>query len=713
MSAVQPRGLARVSRHGLSTLFLGCTALVAVPQALHAQEADATEFRLSPIIISGSSRTSDDDANTLVAQELWVGGKVATSILDTPASVSVITQKEIEQRDAQTVEEVLQYSPGIVTDYYGSDDRNDYYLVRGYQATTYRDGLTLGTMRGVREEPFAYERVEVLRGANSTLFGPADPGGSVNFVTKVPRFERLSEGYVSLGSNEHYEAGFDFGNVANEAGTVAYRFTGKLQNSNLEYDYSKDNAAFLMGGVTWAPDDVTSLTLVIDYLNRDGTPNSGGYPLDRLYDRSEFFGEPGLNFHDVDRTSVTAMFSHEFDNGLSLKANLRYSDLSDDFAYIYLYDYAGRVGTVLPRYYFGTDSSADEVIGNAILQYDARMGRIDSSTLAGVEFRNASTSATSIYGAAAPIDIANPVFGNVPTVFDIYQQQDQDYNAQAIFLQQNFALDDRYILTLGARHDWLDISSVGQTFGTAFDDQGNFSETSYRAALTWKITPEVSAYASYVESVQPPVIGAEPERGQQTEIGVKYAPAGMNAIFSAALYDLRQDNISVAVVQSNGTILRETVGETRVRGLDLEARAELTEAVSLIGAYSYMDSEVLRSDPLYDGTSVEGNRFASVPEHLASLWVNYALPGAGDRGDTTFSLGARYVGSYYFNLANTGAKSEPTTLVDAAISYQIRETTDLALNVRNIFDNQHVVGSGTANYYNPGREFAVTLRHRF
>lgn len=85
----------------------------------------------------------------------------------TPASVSVITQKEIERRDARTLEDVLQYSAGAVTDYYGNDDRNDYYLVRGFQASTYRDGITLGSMRGIREESLAYKRVEVIRGADS------------------------------------------------------------------------------------------------------------------------------------------------------------------------------------------------------------------------------------------------------------------------------------------------------------------------------------------------------------------------------------------------------------------------------------------------------------------------------------------------------------------------------------------------------------------
>lgn len=165
-------GEARTPWRRVTAAFLCCAPLAAAPLSSSAQEAtsadDKEPFRLAPIIVNANA-SAGDDASTVVAQELWVGGKVPTSILNTPASVSVVTQKEIEQRSASTTEEVLQYTPGVITDYYGTDDRNDYFKIRGFQATTYRDGLTLGSMRGVREEPFAYERVEILRGANSTL----------------------------------------------------------------------------------------------------------------------------------------------------------------------------------------------------------------------------------------------------------------------------------------------------------------------------------------------------------------------------------------------------------------------------------------------------------------------------------------------------------------------------------------------------------------
>ncbi|WP_330508574.1 TonB-dependent siderophore receptor [Pseudomonas putida] len=686
----------------------GPNAYLVIPQPKPAGplELGATEdYRLAPVIINAKVKASaDDDANSVVAKELWVGGKVATSILNTPASVSVVTNKEMQQRSVSTTEEALQYTPGVVSDYYGSDDRNDYFLIRGFQATTYRDGLTLSSMRGVREDPYAYERIEILRGANSTLFGPADPGGSVNFVTKQPRFEKFGQGYVTYGSYDHAETGIDVGDALNDEQTLAGRFTAKMQNSDREYDHSQDDNRFVMGGLTWAPTDFTSATVVLDYLKTNSSPNSGGYPLDKEYDRSDFYGEPGYNFHDVERTSLSGNITHDFDNGFTLRSNLRYSELTDDFGYVYLSDSASRVGTTIPRYVFGTDSDADQLNGNLMLQYDAQFEHIDSSTLVGVEYLDSTTKQSSVYGLAPSIDIANPVFTGVPGGITPYTRKKNDATTKAVFLQQNLSFFDRVIATAGVRNDSMDLSSK-EYIGGEQTEKDNFSETSYRAALTYIVNDEVSTYVSMVESVSPPQVGVTPQTGKQYEMGIKYSPMGMDALFSAAVYDLTQENVTIAVVLPSGIIEQQTVGESRVRGLDLEAKAQVTQDISVIGAYSYMESEVLRGS-LYDGSSLKGNEFTTAPKHTASLWSYYDVPGT----DVSVGLGARYVGAYYMDAANT-KKSDGTTLFDAALNYKIAKGTDLALNVSNLFDEQHVVGSGTANYYNPGREVTAKVSY--
>ncbi len=254
----------------------------------------------------------------------------------------------------------------------------------------------------------------------------------------------------------------------------------------------------------------------------------------------------------------------------------------------------------------------------------------------------------------------------------------------------------------------MDVSETDHLYSTKSSD--SFSENSFRGALTYIVNDEVSAYVSMVESVSPPQVGVTPERGTQYELGVKYSPVAMNALFSVAVYELTQDDVATAVVQPNGVIEQQTVGEQQVRGLDLEAKAELTENLSLIGGYSYMDTEVLRGGLNVSGVgvvSIKGNELVSAPKHSASLWGYYSVPGT----DVSVGLGARYTGSYYFNNFNDTGESEAATLFDAAFNYQIAPGTDLAVNVSNLLDEQHVVGSGTADYYNPGRELTARLSY--
>ena len=140
---------AGTARHRyLTALLLGCTALA--PASLLAQEASQDVTVLAPITLEGAG---DNDADSVVAYSTTAGSKLVTPILDTPASVSVVTSREIEQRGARTAEEVLRYTTGVATDFYGGDDRFDYYKLRGFDASVYRDGLPLQkAFGGIRED---------------------------------------------------------------------------------------------------------------------------------------------------------------------------------------------------------------------------------------------------------------------------------------------------------------------------------------------------------------------------------------------------------------------------------------------------------------------------------------------------------------------------------------------------------------------------------
>lgn len=697
----------QVSIRYRTAILLGCTALVAFTAAASkAEEAESASGStvLETITVQGGASGSDDDQKTIVATKTTGVGKMPTDILVAPASVSVITAKEVQERGADSVEQVVQYTAGVVTDYYGSDDRFDYFKIRGFTPFTYRDGMVVGrTWSGIREEPYAFERIEVLKGANSTGFGVSDPGGSVNYVTKTPKSERFGEVYGTGGSFSHKEAGFDFGDNLTEDDTLSYRLTGKFQRSDAEYDYSQDDQNFIMGGLTWRPTDMTSLTFVFDHLDRDGTPSGGGHPRGTDFDRDSFFGEPDYNYDTTNRNTYSVMFDHDFGSGLTFNSSARYSKSDTGFGYAYIWDALGAddpADTLVNRSYFGSEKSTEQFIVDAHLLYETNIENVDSRTLVGAEYNKFDSVGSNYYVAAPAIDFESPVYWGGPGALSPYSNKENNQKTKAIYLQQDLTFSDKLTASVGLRNDWLDLSETDRLASTT--DSGDYSEMTKRFGLSYKITEELAVYTSYAESVAPPSTGTEPTVGKQYEVGVKYRPDAFPGLITASVYDLTMENITT---YDAPVYLPATVEKIRHRGFDLEAKVEVTNNVNLIAAYSYIDSQIVEKGGAYDG-----NRFAQVPEHLASIWGTYTLEGDGKRGDMTFGLGARYIGSYYFDNANT-RESDGAVVFDAAYTYKVQENTSFQLNVSNLFDEKHIANDdGGAYYYNPGRTIYATLR---
>lgn len=686
----------------LTTVLLGCSALTCAPALALAQDGAAVPVALETINVQ-----SGEDSSTFVAGETAAGSGLSADILDTAASVSVVTSREIQARGAETIEQAVNYTAGVVTDYYGADNRFDYFRVRGFDAYTYRDGLRIGSnFGGVREEPYAFDRVEVVKGGNSTTFGISDPGGAVNFVSKTPKSGTYGETYLSFGSFNKKEAGFDFGDDLNGAGTLAYRLVGVLRDADAEWDHSKDDETYLAASLAWRPSAATSLVFALDHLNRDSVPGGGGHPSGTDFEASRYFGEPDFNYRGIARTTATLMFDHEFSNGLQLGVSARYTDLDSDFGYIYLDDRRSPGDGATDRFLFANDSAGDDFVVNARLQYDAMLGTVQSRTLAGVEYSDASEDSTSWWTTADPItDYGNFTYTGGYSLDGLapYQNRRTETTTRSLYLQQELTFSDRLITSLGLRYDKGETTQTNLFDGSV--SRGGYSDNTARFGLTYKITPDLSVYGNYAESVVPAGLTVEPERGRQLEAGVKYRPAGGRALFSAAVYDLTKFNMTVT---NPATMLEETIGESRVRGIDLEAKVDLYRNFSVLAAYSYMDSEIVNDGSGGNG----GNALQFVPDNLASLWVNYTVPGQGARGDMTFGLGARYTGAMWFDNANT-RQGDSFTVVDAAFSYDLAEDTSLQLNVTNLLDEKHVTGGIGADWYSPARTVSATLTRRW
>ncbi|MBE9638671.1 TonB-dependent siderophore receptor [Salipiger mangrovisoli] len=680
-------------------LLLASTALM-LPLAAAAQDS-ATPVELRPIQLG----VADDDAKTTVAQQTTASTKTTTDILDTPASVSVVTSAEIAKRGAQNLEQVIGYTAGVSVNEWGGDDRYDGFRIRGFDLTglglLYRDGLP---QRGAgwsyaRREPYGMERVEVLKGANSSLFGLSAPGGLVNAVSKTPKTYRFGEVYSTLGA-DHAELGFDIGDRLTEDSTLSYRLTGKWQDSEYSYGESNDDRAYLQGGLTWRPTDATTLTLLAEYNKRDGVPGNGipsGYGIDR----DTFLGEPEFNKMDSVERSVALQFSHDFGDGLSLSTNARYSLFNLDYEQVYG---ASATDPDAARSAFAVYSDSEQFAMDSALQYETLLGGAQSRTLLGLEYSHISVDENAYFGSVDGIDVDDPDYCDSACTFSFMRYYDwtPEQTNSALYLQEELTWG-QWIATAGLRKDWIDFDVENHLYGTTTKE--SYEHVSGRFGLTYKVTPELAVYGNYSESFSQDVwgLGGDPTEGTQYEVGVKYRPEGTNALFTAALFDLTQTNVSTAVSQTE----YRQIGEIGVRGLELEAKLDVTERFGLLASYSYWDAEI-REDGIVGN---EGNRPARTPEHLASVWADYTIPGSGARGDIDLGAGIRYVGSTWGDDANT-VENDAYTLVDASIGYALADNVDLNLNVSNLFDEDYVTTTyyGT-DYYGDGRTVTATLKY--
>lgn len=729
---------------GLTYRFTGPNAVTIVdPRAADAGGvAGEGALVLDTIDVEGNAETAWGPVGGLVAERSATGTKTDTPLLDVPAAVSVVGEAEVERRGVKNLDQALNYTSGVNTNLYGADKRYDFLAIRGFDATgigVYRDGLQNRTYNftGSRIEPYGMQRVEVMKGSTSTLYGMNAPGGLVNMVTKRPQAQKHGEIYTTFGE-DHAETGTDFGGPIDANGDWSYRITAKWQDAKDGHDWARDDRLYVAPALTWKPTDYTTLTLLADYNKRKGA-NRYGIPIGSGIDPETFLGERQFDQNDTEEWNIGYSFDHDFGNGLQFRSNARYTDLELSNKNAYARD------TVLPGHPWGVTHPwgriAMEVEGQLErfsidnnLQYDVSFDRFDSRTLFGVDYsRTRQKESDDRFFIPGVVDINNPVYCS-PTCATSTSATLIPYTGAGtertlgVYLQEELTLDDRWILTLGTRYDRVKSKAAADFsfFGSTISDSQDITEHALtsRAGLTWKATEELSFYGTYSESFSPvqpvpslfggfgtPSLSGEnrPVEGVLYEAGVKYRPAGMNALFSAAIFDLRQTNVPYYV-----GLQRHQIGEVSTRGVELEAKAAVNERLNLTLAYSYLDSEILE-DGLPAATTNTGNRFQFIPRHSASAWIDYTIPGNGTLGDLTLGLGARFVGSRYADNANT-VKIDPYTVFDAALNYQLTENASLAINVTNLFDKEYISHVETWSapdtlFYGDRRSIKATLKY--
>lgn len=690
------------------TALLSSSAILLASQAFAQNESAAGATVLQTITVTESGDKSIGPDATIVGKSSRTSSKTDTPLLDAPASVSVVTERELEIRGVKTLDEAVAYTPGVSSDIYGSDNRYDYFQIRGFYSSgrTFRDGLPMriSVFTGSRSEPYGLQRVEVLKGANSTLFGLSEPGGIVNTVTKRPQDVKFGEVYTTVGE-DHVETGIDFGGPIDADGVWTYRLTAKGQDGSSDYDFLDDDRIYIAPALTFAPTADTDFTLLTNYMRRDGaTAHSIPYSLRGQIDSETYLGEPDFDAMDTEEWNIGYEFRHNFGNGLEFRQNMRYTDLD----LVYRQVFPGGATAAAPRSAYAVDANVKRFDIDNQLQYDASFSVFDSKTLLGLSYAHDDASQVGYYGVGtvAPIDPFNPIYTGVDLSGVAPSISKGTQAAKSIYLQEELTINKQWIITAGTRYDYID----------TIDKQANVSAVdeavTSRLGLTYKATNELSLYASYQESFLPigvdrtSLIGTpKPQEGTQYEIGAKYQPEGIDALFSVALFDLTQTNL----VQTVGPgVLQDQIGEVNVRGLELEAKVALTNQLNLTAAYTYLDAEI----KVDANAAIVGKRPEIVPKHMASVWADYTIPGNGTLGDLTLGAGARFVAGLEADNENT-ITLPSRTVFDVAAKYMVTDNVALSLNVENLFDKEYIteIGFNDAAFYGNRRAYRASLRY--
>ncbi|MDG4718036.1 MULTISPECIES: TonB-dependent siderophore receptor [Thalassospira] len=648
--------------------------------------------------------------DSFVASRSRTASKTDTPILDDSSAVSVVTQKEMETRNVQDIQQAVSYTAGVQAAEYGSDYRYDYVRIRGFGQTSlssYRDGLPIRiyNFTNSRPEPYGLQQIDVLKGSTSSLFGLNGPGGLVNMTTKRPEDEASGEVFTTFGEN-HLRGGGDVTGKVAEDSNWSYRLTGLWQDAERSQDYSKDDRIYVAPAFTYKPKAGTELTILTSYSERDSGLGYG-YPTGIETSRDAFFGEPDFNNFDTEETNIGYSLSHQITDKLEFRQNARYTNVDLTYETVYLND-STPLGN---RYAFAIYGELDRFGIDNQLQYDTAINdTFDSKTLFGIDFNRDQNRELRRDGTATAIDPYNPSYCGLSCInFTSGSDTEITQATYGAYIQEQLTIADDWIATVGGRFDYVQSDTDTISSGTTAErDDHKFTS---RLGLTYKATNEVSVYGNYSESFQPVYSGlasrpegVKPQEGTQYEIGVKYQPEAIDALFTAALFDLTQENVSQ---WNSSTSTYKQIGEINSRGLELEGKLSLDERTNMTVAYTYLDAEIK------DDVTVAniGNRPANIPEHQASAWLDYTIPGQGFFGDLTLGGGVRYTGERQRNDGNTETLGG-YALFDAAIIYAVTDDVSLSVNATNLMDREYV-SSNTfgSRYYGDGRTVLATLKY--
>ncbi|HID7510572.1 TPA: TonB-dependent siderophore receptor [Enterobacter hormaechei] len=648
--------------------FALCALAGAVTLALQTQA-----FTEEPtIVVTGTEQGS--------ALPAWTNSATKSAVAEskTPQVINTIAAKEIEQRHASSVNEILRYAPGVSTEVRGSTSYMSEYKIRGFNVDQeFYNGLQLpynvtGNTKA-RIDPLLIESVDILKGPSSVLYGDGSPGGLVNIQSKKPQKEAKTELGFNTGNRNLKEGYLDStGQIANSDWN--YRLLGKATESDEQAHTTRYENYLVAPSVTWQPDDKTRLTIDALAQNTPSLTPSDPMPLSYLRskyaDRRDYAGDEWSGFKQR-QWMLGYSFEHEFDSGWGFNQKARYFDVDTHQRSAYSTGTGSEVYQ-LNRFAYTTDEDLQSFnIDNQVTRTVA-LGDWQHHLLAGFDYQKLNSHFHYRYASSTPgIDMRNPDHSQIDNDalgLVTAQKNRLGYQQNGYYLQDQIAFGGLNVLASLRFDDYRSVTTnYLQNGDKAWVSQDRLTK---RLGALYAFENGLSPFISYSEGFAPvspqgtlTAKDVKPTTSKQVEGGVKYLLAEYATTFTASVFNIRQKNV---VTSDPGFLNYRQTGEVESKGAELSAISRPTDNLTLIANYAYTHA-INTEDDKY-----QGKRPTQVPENAFNLWGDYTFDSTPLRG-LTLGAGARYTGPMEISPANDAGKLGGTTQYDLAASYRMGE----------------------------------------
>ncbi|WP_024604111.1 MULTISPECIES: TonB-dependent siderophore receptor [unclassified Pseudoalteromonas] len=665
--------------------------------------------------------------------ESKIGTKTNLDLIKLPQSAQVLTEQLIIDQAARDI-----------TDLYRSIAGVSEYSYSGVTFRGFRDDANV-FYDGVRGDPYSgfgvpqlfnVERVEVLKGPASALYGGGEPGGMINYVTKKPSYLEKRELKLILGNYNTRGASLDM--TGGLSDTMAYRLGGFYEEQDSFRNNADSKNTELTGGLLFDLSDSTTLTTSVDYIKQDlGGNRLRGVPVD---DNGNFLVDPSYNanesfdYQNMEALVLQAELSHYFNDDFSLSTTFRYMDNERDQAYHESQSWVDVNGDgvaniddeTIKREYRKQFRANKEASVTTDFVYNFGQGQLTHQFLFGGDYHTVDTEydyfrARYEADGVANLNIFNLNYGETdPSTYNLtdMNRDGVDTDRFGVYAQDVISIGEQWTIIAGLRYDHF--KEFNQETGFSYSD----NDITPRVAVTYQPVENTSVYINYSESFNPTSSAdqedvedegnLEPETGKQTELGMKNQWLDGKIMSTFAIYQINKENVVMSnpddTGAGDGIAALLNIGEVESRGFETTLVGDLSAHWTVTANYAYNDTQVVdgvTGDTL-SNTFGDGSRFANAPRHQAGLWTRYAI----DSIDSSIAFGANYVSE---QLSTSGQKVKPFTVFDMSWTSRFDDVL-LSVNINNLFDKEYAVsGFSEQNGHFPGspREIIGQITYKF